>query len=128
MANGSEHSDPFPSILSFQADVRTTSRGGCRGLGVLATHRLGDQSLLDRLGADFHTDDPAINHGADLLNVRFELARGDAGYLRADAAQVLGFAAVGDLVAEGGLLAGEIANAWHRWVTSYSFQNSSGAV
>jgi hypothetical protein len=48
------------------------------------------------------------------LNVRLKLAAGDPSHFGADAAKILGFATVRDLVPEGGFFAGEITNAWHR--------------
>src|SRR5687767_10105976 len=96
------------------------------GLGVLAADGLDDLAHADGLGADFDAHDLPINDRADLLNIRHELARGDAGDLGPDAAKVFGLAAMGDLVAEGRLLTGEITNAWHR--NSYLVQKSSPAV
>src|SRR5947207_7639658 len=94
--------------------------GGCSGFFPGAALGLGDQAHLDGLGADLDADDLAIDDGAHLLDIRLELPGGDAGDLGADAAKVFGFAAVGDLVAEGGFLAGEMTDAWHLW--SFSFR------
>ncbi len=47
------------------------------------------------------------------LDIRLELSRRNPGNLSADPAKVLGFAAMGDLVPEGGFLTREITNSWH---------------
>src|SRR5689334_10057601 len=62
------------------------SAGSFRRL-VLATDRLHDESVADRLGADLDANDLPVDDGADLLDVRAELAGRDPGHLRADAAQ-----------------------------------------
>ena len=94
---------------------RSGRRGGGSGFGLfpVAAFGLDDQAHLDRLGTDLDPDDGAVDQGADLLNVRLELPGGDAGDLRADATEVLGFATMGNLIAKGGLLTGKKANARH---------------
>src|SRR5439155_19503699 len=85
----------------------------CGGLAVLSADGLDDQPITDGFGADLDADDPPVNNGPDLLDVGLEFARGDAGGLGAHAAEVLGLAAVRDLVAGMSLLASEITNAGH---------------
>src|SRR6476469_5128038 len=77
----------------------------------LAADRLLDHAVADGLGADLDTDDAAVHDGADLLDVGLELARGDAGRLGPDAAEVLRLAAMGLLIAEAVLLTGKKATA-----------------
>ena len=101
---------PPPRLWSLPA--RALCRGRFR-LGVLAPHWLLNQPIADRLGADLHAYDPAINDGADLLDVGTELAGGDPGNLGPDPAKVLGFAAMGDLIPKAGLLTGKMTNARH---------------
>src|SRR5436305_1540627 len=96
------------SDVDRAARGRASSRLGGGGGGVFAADRLDDQAVADGLGADLQPHDPPVDHGADLLDVRLELPRGDPGHLRADAAEVLRLAAVGDLLAEGGPLAGKV--------------------
>src|SRR5580700_1062457 len=85
-----------------------------RGLGfVFPVNGLGDQSLADGLGRHLDADDAAVDDGANALNVGLEFARGDAGDLGADAAQVFGLAAMGDLVTKGGLFSGVVTNTSH---------------
>src|SRR6476646_935816 len=98
--------------MAFASALR--SRGSSFRL-VLPLDRLHNQAIANGLGADLGADDLAVDHSADALDVRAELAGGDARDLRPDAAKVLGLAAMGDLVSEGGLLAGEITNARHNW-------------
>src|SRR5687768_14015452 len=94
--------------------MRALSLGsGGGGPGVTTFDRFDDHAVADGLGADLDADDRAVDDGANGLNVRPELSGGDARDLRADAAEVFGFAAVGFLVTERRLLTGEIANAWH---------------
>src|SRR4051794_40073820 len=70
---------------------RQLLRGGAAGGGgVLAAGGLDHHAVADRLGADLDPHDPAVDHGADLLDVGLELAGGDPGHLRADPAEVLG--------------------------------------
>jgi hypothetical protein len=75
--------------------------------------RFDDQAVADGFGADLDADDPAVDDGADLLDIGPELSGGNAGDFGADAAEVFGLAAVGDLIAEAGFLSGKIAGAWH---------------
>src|SRR5580658_5004157 len=75
-------------------------------LGVLASHGFDDQARLDGLGADLDSHNLPIDDRAHLLDVRPKLASGDSRDLGSHAAQVLRLAAMGDLVAEGGLLTG----------------------
>src|SRR5688572_23287249 len=89
-----------------------SGRLGFGGLGVVALGRLGDQAAAEGLGADLDADDLAVDQGANLLDIRAELALGDAGHLGADAAEVLRLAAVRLLVAAAGLPAGEMTNPW----------------
>src|SRR5439155_8765004 len=96
------------------------------GFFVLAADGLDHHAVADCLGANLDADDPAVHNRADFLDVRLELARGDAGGLSADPAQVLGLAAVRDLVAEAGFLTGEIADAGHKTTSSVPGK-SSGA-
>src|SRR6266550_7636402 len=96
--------------------VKLRRRGGF--LLIATTDRLDDQSHADRLSADLDAHDPAVYYSADLLNIGLELARGDAGDLGADAAKVLGLAAMGLLVPEGGFLTCEKTDAWHS-ITSF---------
>src|SRR5258708_3860380 len=86
---------------------------GNSGLDVFALDRLDDHAVADGLGADLDANDLAVDDGSDLLDVGAELAGSDAGDFGSDAAQVLGLAAMGDLVSEGGFLTGKMANAWH---------------
>ena len=74
----------------------------CRHAGgsPFALGRLGHQAHADGLGADLDPHDAAIDDRANLLDIRPELAVGDAGDFGADAAQVFGFAAMGHLAAE----------------------------
>src|SRR5688572_16620862 len=95
---------------AFNFSGPNSKRSGGRLGGDLPARRLDDHAVADGLGADLHANDLAVNHGADLLNIRLELAGGDPGDLGADPAQILRLAAMGDLVAEGGLLAGEVTN------------------
>jgi hypothetical protein len=85
-----------------------------RGLGVFSADGFYDQTLLDGFGADAQANDVAIDDSSDFLDVGLESTSGNAGDFGADTAQVLRFTAMGDLVAEGGFLTGEITNAWHR--------------
>src|SRR5579862_4171684 len=102
--------------LCFELSGLRLFRGGGRfRLLPLALHGLGDQAHLDRLGADLDTDNLPIDDRANLLDIGTELAGGDARDLGSDAAQIFRLAAMGNLVAEGGLLTGEITNAWH-WI------------
>src|SRR3954471_20888298 len=89
-----------------------SSSGSFRGLRT--ANRLDNHPIANRLGANLDPHDTPVDDSPDLLNVRLELARGDTGRLGTDAAKVLRLPAMGDLVAEGGLLTGEIANAGHK--------------
>jgi len=90
----------------------------CRGFdgglrAPLALDRLGDQAHLDGLGADLDPADATVDQSANFLDVRTELAGGDASDLGPDTAEVFGFAAMGDLIPEGRVLTGKMTNAWH---------------
>src|SRR5579862_2047037 len=89
------------------------SRRCGHGLGVVSMDRLGHQSHANSLGTDLDADNAAIDQRTNFVNVRFEFAMGDAGDFRTDAAKVFGLAAMGDLVSEGGFLAGKMTDAWH---------------
>src|SRR6516165_10618931 len=95
--------------------VLSKRRSGGRGFGLLplSTGGLDDDAVAHRLGADLHANDPPVDDGANLLNIRLELTGGNPGHLGSDAAKILGFAAMGDLLPEGGLLAGKMTDAWH---------------
>lgn len=80
-------------------------------LGVLPAYGLGHHSIANGLGAYLNAYNLPINHRANALNIWAKLASGNARGLRADAAEVFRFTAVGLLIAEGRFLAGEIANA-----------------
>jgi hypothetical protein len=112
MVNGKWQEFLAPAIYHLPFYICHGRLGG-GWLCVFSTDGLYDQSLLDGFGADAKADDIAVDDGAHLLDIGLEGASGDAGDLGADAAQVLGFAAMGDLIAEGGFLTGEIANAGH---------------
>src|SRR5277367_1972236 len=110
-------------FIAMTAATETASRVSSgrsllRGLHPFATDGLGNETRLDRLGADLDAQNLPVNDGANLLNVRLERAGGDAGHLGADPAEILGLAAMGDLIPERGLLAGEITNAWHTYLKS----------
>src|SRR5687768_13483220 len=114
MAQG-KTADTVARVCRFSCFVM---RFGCRlGGFALAADGLLDEAVADRLGRHLDAHDATVHDRADLLDVGLELARGDPGGLGPDAAQVLGLAAVGLLVAERGLLTCEIANAGH-WATS----------
>src|SRR5262245_40743030 len=74
---------------------------------------LDHQSKLDGLCGNLESTDLAIDQGADALDVRLELALGDARRLDADAAQVLGLAATCDLPACPGSSACEMTHSRH---------------
>lgn len=79
----------------------------------LADDLLGDLAATDALRAD---EDRLVRAaGGDLqpLQVRLELALGDTGDLGTDAAQVLGLAADGDLIAHLRAFAANFANPSH---------------
>src|SRR5690349_16467196 len=73
----------------------------------LALDRPLHQAGADGRGGDADALHLAVDDHLDLLEVRLELAAGDAGDLLADAAQVLGLAAVGLLIPQRRLLAGD---------------------
>src|SRR4051812_32362702 len=77
-----------PGALVFrQRFARRSGLGrGRRGRGVAALHGLDHEAHLDRLGRDLDANDPAVNDGPDLLDIRLELPGGDAGRLATDAA------------------------------------------
>src|SRR5690606_34431068 len=83
------------------------------GVPVLALQGLDDQPGADRLGGGLHAGGGAVNQGDDLLEVRPEGAAGDAGGLQAEAALLDRLAVPGALLAELGLLAGEMALVGH---------------
>ena len=72
-----------------------------------------DEAVADGFGADIDADDLAVDDGADAVDVGLEFAGGDPGDFGANAAEVFGFAAVGDLVSEAGLFCGKMADARH---------------
>src|SRR5882762_7557178 len=105
----------------FSATICSLENGlGRRGgfFLIAATDGLHNQSHADGFGADLDPHDPPIHHGADFLNIGLEFARGNAGDLGADAAKVLGLAAMGLLMPEGGFLTCEKTDAWHS-ITSF---------
>src|SRR5207253_2949015 len=75
--------------------------------------RLDDQPAVDGRGRYPHLLHHAVHDAPHLLEVRLELAPAGAGDLLADAAEVLRLTAVGILVAERGLPAGEHARLGH---------------
>jgi hypothetical protein len=95
------------------ASQNASGGNGGSGLGPLSADWFDDHARLDGLGADLHADNLPVDDSANLLNVRLERAGSDAGDLGANTTQVLGLAAMGDLIPKRGLLTGEIANAWH---------------
>ena len=81
-----------------------------RHLERLAADRALDAAAADALHADAGAADGAVLlHDLDVLQVRLEDAPADAGHLAADAAEVLGLAASGVVVAQNGLLAAHLA-------------------
>src|SRR5437762_1347561 len=84
--------------------------GASEVLGQLERLALGrplHQAGADGRGGDADALHLAVNDHLDLLKVRLELAARDAGDLLADAAQVLGLAAVSLLIPQHRLLAGD---------------------
>src|SRR5262249_60262604 len=73
----------------------------------LALGRPGHQARADRRGGDAQALHLPVDDDLDLLEVRPELPLGNAGDLLADAAQVLGLPAVGLLLPDYRLLAGD---------------------
>ena len=78
----------------------------------LADDLFGDFAAADALGADEHCPVGAVARHMQPLQIRLELPLGDAGDLGPDAAQVLGLATDGDLIA-------------HLWAFAANFANSS---
>src|SRR5579862_8563349 len=97
--------------LPFKFEL--AERSGRNRLRVLPPNRLNDQPRLDRLGAHLDPNNLPVNHRAHLLNIRPKLPSRNTRDLRANAAQILRFAAMRNLVAEGRLLAVKVTNAGH---------------
>ena len=76
---------------------------------IIAFGGFDDQAVADGLGGDLYSHYLAVHDGADLLDIGLEFAFTDAGDLTADAAEILGLAAVGVFPAAAGLLACKIA-------------------
>ena len=68
-----------------------------------------DAAAANALDADAHALDGAIDFNLDALQVGVETSPADAGDLAADAAQVFGFAAPGDLMTQARFLAAHVA-------------------
>src|SRR2546421_8343385 len=80
-----------------------------RHLERLLADRALDAAAANALHADAGAVDRAVLlHDLDVLQVRLEQALADAGHLAADAAEVLGLAAPGVLVAQHRLLAADV--------------------
>ena len=94
----------FDMVMAWSVDRLGRSLLVLVGLG--AFEALGDQAGAEGLGGSPDAFGLAVDQDADLLEVRLELASGTAGDLDADAAQVLGLAAVGALTANLGATAG----------------------
>ena len=110
-------------VISFVDFLKDLRRRLGFGLDVLAADGFGHQTIADCLGADFEPHDSAIDDRSHFLDIRLELAGGDARDFGPHAAEVFGLAAVGHLVAEAGLFSGKMANAWH---TNLSFPALQG--
>jgi hypothetical protein len=76
---------------------------------IIALGRFDNQAIANRLGGDLDSNYLAIDQGANLLDVGFELAFTDAGNLAAHATKVFGFTAAGDAAAGTGSFAGKKA-------------------
>src|SRR5688572_10325321 len=72
-----------------------------------------DQALLDNAGRHFDAGGPTIDHRGDRLKVGLEGSLGRRSDLFANAAEVLGFAAIAELSADGGAGPSEIADTGH---------------
>src|SRR5690349_13221001 len=72
------------------------------------SHQLGDHAAAEALRADLHRLVGAVDGDPHLLQVGLELPARDAGDLGADAAQVLGLAARGNLVPHCGTLPADL--------------------
>src|SRR5262245_8530375 len=75
-------------------DLHNFTRRFAAGVRKLAADRLGHQTLPDGPNARQNPRRSAVDHRGDRLQVRLELALLDRGRLDADAAQVLGLAAI----------------------------------
>src|SRR5437762_14369791 len=98
----------------FSATICSLKNGlGRRGgfLLIAATDGVRDQSHANGFGADLDAHDLPTHHRPNLLNIGLEFARGNAGDLGADSAQILGLAAMGLLVPKAGLLTCEKTDA-----------------
>ena len=97
-------SDLCPRLLS-------SGLRGCRFLLPGALGRLGDEALFERGGGDADVADFAAGHlGLHALQIHMELALGDGGDVRADAAAFLGFARAPDDAALHRAFAGQFTN------------------
>jgi len=79
----------------------------------VAFGRLDHVAHADRLRRYLDPAHFAIHQGANLLNVRSELALGDPRRLLTDASKVLGLSLSSDRASGSGFLACEITNSWH---------------
>ena len=68
-----------------------------------------DAAAANALDADAHAFDGAVDFNLDALQVGVEASPADAGDLAADTAQVLRFAAPGDLMTQARFLAAHVA-------------------
>lgn len=85
----------------------------------LADDLFGDLAAADALGTDENRPVGAVAGHMQPLQIRLELALGDAGDLGPDTAQVLGLATDGDLIAHLRAFAANFANPSHEslpWV------------
>src|SRR3990172_4311417 len=93
---------------------------GCDQFERLGPHRFGHRPAADALRADLQRAVGAADGDSDFLEIRLELTTSDAGHLGADAAEVLGFAAGRDPVAEDRLLPTNLALGAHGSISTRS--------
>jgi hypothetical protein len=115
-------------LVIFAIVLIPRSGRGDGGFGIFSPNRFHDQTGLDGLGANLDADYRAVDDSANFLDIRLKFASGYTGDFGADPAQILRLAAMGDLIPEGGLLTGKIANAWHTQPLKVRFQNSSRVI
>ena len=103
----------FPSF-SGHLGIKKPQPLGCGWKWQNLKSGFGDQAGFDGLDRDEHALRAAIGElHANALQVRAELALGDAGHVRADAAALLGLTLTVDAAALNGTFTGDCANSGH---------------
>ncbi len=112
------------SKFASQNQMHAKSAGCLLRRLVIPLGRFLHQAHSDRLGGDPDAADLAVDHGADLLNIRLKFAFGNARNFLTYATEVLGLTAPGYALSGPGPLSRKIAFSRHLLLPSVNSQAS----